>query len=386
MVWNIFPDPAAYPANRLFSLDFLRGLDMLFLTVISAIIKAGHKVWPLPEPVRYQLWHPEWAGYSAFDMIMPLFIFMCGAAVPLALPRLMRGGHSTPAYWKHVLKRFAILWVLGAICQGALLFWNVMYFHPYCNTLHAIGVGYVIAAGVLLLPNRVLRFAAPFALVVICGLVTHLYGHYEPFDNFPEVVERAVYRIFLPLFPEGSSLQEAANRSHTVWIWPTFMFGALTLFGMNATEVLRSAAAPWKKAGRLAALGAGLVVISLVLSPAVPCVKRIWTATFTFWASGWSCLLLAGCYVLTDIWKLRRGTGIVLLYGQFALLAYVAESYFHAPLEKLVLSFFPDLPHLFGTDRYQPFLLAVGVSVLLTALLALRRKWGILSSKIGFQK
>ena len=41
---------------------------------------------------------------------MPLFIFICGAAVPLALPRrLDAGGRPGLAYWRHVLGRVALL-------------------------------------------------------------------------------------------------------------------------------------------------------------------------------------------------------------------------------------------------------------------------------------
>ena len=42
-----------------------------------------------------------WGGFTAYDLIMPLFIFMCGAAIPLALPkRLDAEGRPTAAFWK----------------------------------------------------------------------------------------------------------------------------------------------------------------------------------------------------------------------------------------------------------------------------------------------
>ena len=96
-------------SDRLFSLDALRGLDMLFLCVVQPLIMAFAWAWDFADetahPLMAQLNH-HWGVFTAYDLIMPLFIFMCGAAVLLALPRRLdardeqkhQGLHTLPQY------------------------------------------------------------------------------------------------------------------------------------------------------------------------------------------------------------------------------------------------------------------------------------------------
>ena len=92
--------------ERLFSLDALRGLDMIFLCLAKPVIVATAQALGCGDveayPFMRQFTHP-WGGFTAYDLIMPLFIFMCGAAVPFALPkRLNAEGRPTAAFWRHV--------------------------------------------------------------------------------------------------------------------------------------------------------------------------------------------------------------------------------------------------------------------------------------------
>ena len=72
--------------ERLYSLDLLRGLDMMLLVVIGPLVKAMDKAWGLSPSIMGQFKH-GWECFTLWDIIMPLFIFMCGAAVPFALGR-----------------------------------------------------------------------------------------------------------------------------------------------------------------------------------------------------------------------------------------------------------------------------------------------------------
>ena len=94
-----------FPASeRLFSLDVLRGLDMMLLTVVGPLVCAAQKGWNcFPDWFMRQFNH-GWECFTLWDIIMPLFIFMCGAAMPLALERLLKKGGG--AFWRHVLARF----------------------------------------------------------------------------------------------------------------------------------------------------------------------------------------------------------------------------------------------------------------------------------------
>ena len=131
--------------ERLYSLDVLRGLDMILLVVVGPIIKAANQVWHFSPAFMGQFKH-GWEGFTLWDVIMPLFIFMCGAAVPFALGRRLVEGRAGAAFWRHVLFRVAMLWVLGMVIQGNLLSLDPAKFNPYSNTLQAIAAGYFAAA------------------------------------------------------------------------------------------------------------------------------------------------------------------------------------------------------------------------------------------------
>ena len=65
--------------------------------------------------------HPDWEGFSAWDMIMPLFLFVVGAAMPFAFTKRREEGEGIlDIYWR-VFRRVLILWVLGMVVQGNLL-------------------------------------------------------------------------------------------------------------------------------------------------------------------------------------------------------------------------------------------------------------------------
>ena len=185
--------------RRLISLDLLRGLDMMFLTVVGPLLWAVHAVWGLPEGALFQLTHP-WEGFTCWDIIMPMFIFMCGAAIPLSLERRIEqaGGHPDRAYWKHVVLRVVMLWVLGMMVQGHLTSLDVLEIRPYNNTLQTIAFGYLVCAVAICVKSMKFRIALPVVCFVVYGLLVHFLGDYSMQGNFAYRFENAVLSAVLP--------------------------------------------------------------------------------------------------------------------------------------------------------------------------------------------
>ena len=355
--------------QRLFSLDALRGLDMLFLCVVQPLVVAVAAAWGVADvnlhPFMRQFEH-YWGGFTAYDLIMPLFIFMCGAAIPLALPkRLDAEGRPTAAFWKHILGRFVLLWFLGLVAQGRLLRFELDVISPFNNTLQTIACGYLIAALVLLVRHRWIRIAIPFALAAVYGIALAAYGDYSPDGNLAIRFEEWFVKLVMP---DGNRAFEIAD-PHYSWWFTIPMFGAMTLCGMNATLILRSDRTPWRKATVLGVLGAGLWLGGLVLEwLGVPCIKHIFTVSFTAQAMGISVLLLAALYVITDIWGFRRGWWIVTLYGQVSLACYVVGEIFRGDLIHVASSLVGGLARRIG-GPWEPVVVQIGAAALLTVFL-----------------
>lgn len=376
-------------SERLFSLDLLRGLDMMFLTVLVPLLMAADQVWGLPEGVKFFFYTHPWEGFTAYDLIMPCFIFMCGAAIPLSLERRIEksGGVADAGYWKHVAGRFVMLWALGLIVQGRLTSFDLDKIRLYDNTLQTIAFGYLVCATTVALTAKTwIKIAVPAACFVLYGALLHAFGDYSYTGNFAFKVEKEILMAIVPQTSETMRELSYANdvvaqkwphgiEVHYTWYLTSLMFVFMAFAGYFATKILQSAASQWKRAQRLIVYGASLLALGWILAFAgVRMVKHVFTVSFTAQAMGWSALLYALFYILTDIWKLRRGLGVCILFGQFALTAYLVEEYLRPATEKFASMFVSGVPNLVGTATYQPLVVSLFVVAEIIAVLAIRRK------------
>ena len=365
--------------ERLYSLDLLRGLDIFFLTVVCGIFWAAHEglgLFPVPPgtpegyfgPVMEQFAH-RWGLFHLIDIVMPMFIFMCGAAVPFALGRRLLDGRPAAAFWKHLGARFALLWFCGMIAQGDLLTLDPGKIRLFDNTLQTIACGYVIAALTMLIPDRRIRWAMPAVLALGYTIPLAVYGDYTPTGNLAHLVEVRIVNTFC--VPLGFS----AKVTDYTWFATIPMFGVMTLMGMISTEILTDkTVADMKKFFRLLVLGTAVLGLGWLTYPWIPSVKHIFTLTFTAQAMGWCMISLAVLYYLTDILKFRKGLGIFILFGQFALTAYMlCDTPLAAITSKAAETFGMGFEHLFGKG-WSVFLISIVQGVLVTTALIFRRR------------
>ena len=365
-------DKTATAKKRLLSLDMLRGADMFLLTVIGPFVWALDKSFGLPKGVLAQFDH-AWGGFSLWDIIMPLFIFMSGAAVPFAMKGRLDDGHARWRYWRHVLSRFALLWVFGMVAQGRLLTLDANLISPFDNTLQTIAFGYLACAIVYRIPSRAVRFAIPVALALVYTLILAFLGDYSKTGNAAMLFENW----FVPFtVPATSRVLELADPGYT-W-WATIpMFAAMGLSGMCATEILKDEnLVPSRRATRLAVVGAALLAVGWALVPVIPPIKHIYTLSFTAQAMGWSMLALAALYALFDIRfagsaAAGRAMSLLVLFGRTSLLAYMCIEVFGSVFNAFGKMFAPGFVHLFG-EWAGPLSAWLASTLLLVAVLKTR--------------
>ena len=101
--------PVAEPrsvAKRLKSLDLLRGMDLFMIVALEGVLhplfNAVDAEWFAP--VVRSLTHVEWEGFSLWDLIMPLFLFISGVSIPFAMSRYkaVSGVEKRRVYWRIV--------------------------------------------------------------------------------------------------------------------------------------------------------------------------------------------------------------------------------------------------------------------------------------------
>ncbi|MEN8255951.1 MAG: DUF5009 domain-containing protein [Verrucomicrobiota bacterium] len=296
--------PRTEQGERLQSLDALRGFDMLWIIGGGLFFHSAAQAvdWGWLHQLALQTHsHVEWEGFRFYDNIFMLFMFMSGVAIPYAITSKQEKGISrTKLFWK-VLKRMALLVLLGLIYNGTLR--DGFQYPRFASVLGQIGIAYFLAALIAMytktIKARILWIAGILGGIAILQLAVPVPG-YGAGNLTPEgSINAWVDQHFLPgklIFgtydPEGVLCIIAA--------------AAVTLMGTLAGSLLRGTArSPGRKALFLALSGAGLVAAALALNPVYPIIKKISTVPFNLLAGGVSFLLLALFYFVIDVkgWK-----------------------------------------------------------------------------------
>ncbi len=313
--------------ERLASIDVLRGFDMLFLVGAGDILRRFIKGFNSEalEPVYYQLTHAEWIGFTAWDIIMPLFLFTSGLSMPFSFSNLEKQGYTKSKVYLKILRRFFLLFLLGWIVQGNLLDLRLDRFEIYCNTLHSIAFGYLITSLIVLnIRKTSWQLVVGGSLVVIYwALLTFVpvpgYGSgvLTPDGNLAMYIDRAVFGSFMN-----------PNTQYT-WLLSSLGFGATVYSGYYAGALLKKQIEQNKKLLQLTLIGVGLIVAGLLLSLQMPIIKKIWSPSMILFSSGICFLLLALSYLLTDKLKIKSWwTQAFTELGLNAITAYLLHTVF----------------------------------------------------------
>jgi len=359
--------PAAVPAQRIMSVDALRGFDMFWIMGGGPLVMEFCKLFsnPLPVWLGRHFDHVPWEGFVGWDLIMPLFLFVVGVAMPFSIGKRLERGDSRSSIYRKVIYRVVVLWVLGTIAQGHLLAFDLNNLQLYSNTLQSIAAGYLIASIALVeLPVRWQAALAGALLVVFWALMAFVpvpgygAGVFTPDGNLAMWIDEAL----LGRFRDGSNY---------TWIFSSLGFGATVLMGVLAGHLLRARLPGRRKALLLAAAGLGCLLGGWLWGFAFPIIKHIWTSSMVLWSGGWCLLLLALFYWVIDVLGYRRWAFFFTVIGMNAIVAYMAPDII--PFPHISNTLFAGLAKHLG--MFGNFLVACGaVGVLWVGLYYLYRK------------
>ncbi|MEA5071234.1 MAG: DUF5009 domain-containing protein [Petrimonas sp.] len=313
------------PSNRLASLDILRGFDLFMLVFFQPVFVAFARHWkdvPVFSFLLHQLEHVKWEGFSAWDLVMPLFLFMVGAAMPFSFEKY-RANPDKRAIYKKITKRFVILFILGAVVQGDLLSLDPMQIRIYTNTLQAIAVGYVISAVLLLHLSRKGQVVATLLLLTGYWALLTFLGDFTPDGNFAEAVDRAVLGRVRDgvTYAEDGSWSFSDNYRYT-WVLTSMVFGVTTMLGAFAGQIMKNGKDKRKNSQLLFTIGGVLLVSAWLLSFQTPIIKKIWSASMTLWSGGLCFLLMALFYYIVDYKGWSKRLNWLKIYGMNSIVAY----------------------------------------------------------------
>jgi predicted acyltransferase len=113
------PVPITSGAQRLLSLDALRGFDMFWIVGAATLVTALEKLSDntVTRFLSTQLHHVQWEGFHFYDLIFPLFVFIAGVSLVFSLERTLAQQGRGRAIAR-LARRCALLFLLGLFYYG----------------------------------------------------------------------------------------------------------------------------------------------------------------------------------------------------------------------------------------------------------------------------
>jgi predicted acyltransferase len=310
-------------AGRMVSLDVFRGITIAAMILVNDPGSWNHIYAPLE--------HAEWNGWTPTDLIFPFFLFIAGVSMTLSFASRAARGATRGAMAIHVLRRSALIFVIGLFLNG-IPFFDFRTIR-ITGVLQRIALCY-LAAGWLYLATIAretdardkvranLSAMAGVALVLLLGywaLMTFVpvpgygAGHLGKDENLGAYIDRTLM---------GGHLWSESRTWDPEGFLSTLPAVATVLIGILAGEWLRSCQRGARKVLGLLLAGILLMLAGRLLHPYFPINKNLWTSTFVLFTGGFAMLLLALCYWIVDLHGARKWTSPFLVFGMNAILAY----------------------------------------------------------------
>ena len=306
---------------------------------------------PVAKFFAEQLDHREWAGFTFYDLIFPLFVFMSGASLVYSLTKQIEQ-HGRAAAAKRVVVRGLLLFVIGIFYSGG--FTNPWPDMRLLGVLQRIALAYT-GAGLLFcfLKPRALAAAGVAILGAYWALLTfvpirdiHLDREalaaqlHTPKPTLAQVqaaFDATTARVtgkYNPGYNLTNHLdfQYLPGRRYDTYYDPEGYLSTLPavvtcLCGVFAGLLMRRADLDdARKLRTLILAGAAGVALGWLWHLQFPVIKKIWTSSYVLVAAGYSAWLLALFFYLVDMRRWRGWCAPFIWVGMNAITLYLANN------------------------------------------------------------
>ncbi|MDQ0639685.1 putative acyltransferase [Pedobacter sp. W3I1] len=336
--------------KRLLSLDALRGFDMFWIISGEGIfhglangVMAEHALirnpgdWTIATNgslsflerllvgISNQLHHSPWNGFTFYDLIFPLFIFISGVSMPFSYEKHLNSGDdkkkSAKSIYYALIRRTLILIILGMVVNG-ILKWQGYESTRFASVLGRIALSTFFAALIYLnfsLKNQLIWFvgilAGYYILMIVVPVPGFGNGILTPEGNLAAYVDR----LLLP-GKLHRTVYDPEGLLSTIPAIATALLGVFTGSFLNSKSGRFTAT---KKAFSLLIAGILLISIGLIWNMFFPINKNMWTSSFVLVTGGFSVILLLLFYYIIDVKGLVKWSMPFIWIGTNSILIYV---------------------------------------------------------------
>ncbi|NND08930.1 MAG: DUF5009 domain-containing protein [Saprospiraceae bacterium] len=314
--------PATNVSKRILSIDALRGFDMLFISGAGTFLALleGKSNWGWVDAVAHQMTHPAWHGFTFYDFIFPLFLFIAGVSLTFSIKSALGRGMSKSEIYRKVFLRMIILMLLGYLYKNA----PIPFFEPsqirFSSVLGRIGFAVFVTTLVYL------NFKKKGRIIWIAGILLAYYamlylipvpGYGAGDLSFEGNLVGWIDRTFMP----GRLIQGTYDELAILTELPSM---CLTMMGAFAGDIIGSKRPAVERGKLLLGIGGVVLIMGLLWSLHFPINKHLWTSSFILLTGGMAFLALAMFYWIIDIWGYTKWAFFFKVIGMNSLLIYLA--------------------------------------------------------------
>lgn len=350
--------------KRIHSLDALRGFYMFWIIGGGALLQTLSRCFPnsgVLEGLATQMHHVPWIGFHFLDLVFPLFMFISGATIPIAILSKLKKGTPKRILISKVFKRMIVLIILGTIYNGTLR--DGFADARYTSILAQIGISYFIASLILIyfqsfkarlywLIGIIVGFAALQLFVPAPGFGAGVFT--------PEAcINGYIDRMFLP-----GRLAYFDGIFDALGIISILSATGITLMGYFAGYIiLNKDSSPKRKISIMSIIGASLIALAIIVSPFYPVIKCCWTSTYTLLTGGISFLLLALFYLIIDVWGFTKWSFFFRVIGMNSIFIYLFATGLIVNLSYTSKSLLGWTASSLGENAYQLIIVLGNISI-----------------------
>jgi predicted acyltransferase len=322
---NLLENQEQFLSKRLYSLDALRGFDMFWIIGAEDIIHglAAYTHSPFWEAFSAQLRHPVWNGFTMYDLIFPLFIFLAGVSTPYSIGKALGDGVSKHILLRRVIKRGLILFAFGLIYNNGLTLRPLADIR-FSSVLGRIGITYMLANMLYLYVKERWLFIWFAGLLIGYYVLLKFFSApgFAPGDlrmegNFASYVDRM-------LLPGKLSL----GIHDTVGLFNNIPAIGNALAGIMVGNFLKKTNLGGReKALYLASVGLISCLMAQVWNLDFPINKNLWSSSFVLQTVGLSLVLFALFYYVIDVLGYKKWAFAFQVIGVNSILIYLSEKF-----------------------------------------------------------
>lgn len=328
------PTPPA-KLKRLVSLDALRGFDMFWIMSGEQIAHTLAKAtgWPVFLWLSGQLHHTAWDGFTFYDMIFPLFLFIAGVSMPYSMiNKISKAGvnsaaqlprHAKWSIYRSMIRRTLILLLLGMIVNGLLKF-NGYENTRFASVLGRIGLAWFFAGLIYLnfnLRGQVIWFIGLLGGYWAAMMFIPVPGYGAGVLTMAGSLESYIDRLLLP----GRLHDKIHDPEGVLSTIPAI---STALLGVFTGSFLKWDSPKWnmlKKGVALFAAGMALLIAGKLWGLEFPINKRLWSSSFVLYVGGWSLLFLSVFYLIIDVAGFKKWAFAFIIIGTNSIVIYICS-------------------------------------------------------------